>query len=182
LLLLSDDPPECNPPSDNYQEGLESYLFKPLREAFIKLLQESKNHTTNNIWFAHVSTWYQQPQHLEADKEFPSLFVLTPSSSFERHSMDQNRGIIDIQFEYYCRHYKHNVTNELEHFVERLLYIIQVNKNVKFGKLIGGVQLCAKNAMPDSAEFDYYVDSSFVTRSATVIVKIDVPLLMVEPP
>ena len=144
---MPQDDPECSPPPDGYQEGLESYLFLPLQEEIITLLQESKNSTTGNLWFSHVSSWFVHPQMLITDKQFPAVFVLVPSATIQVHGMKQLALNITLQFEYYCKHYKRNVTNELPHFVERLLYIIQTHPSITFGKL----GLCAKKiAMEDA--------------------------------
>jgi len=174
----------ANQPPPLYEQGLESYLFKPLREEWINIMQEAKNSATGNIWFKHVSTWWEQPQELLKDHQFPAVFTLTPNAEIEQHGMKQLKLVLTLQFEYYCKHMKRSVTNELEHFVERLLYLIQTHPSVKFGKMYGGKQLCAKKTAYDSGslEFDFFIGGTHVIRNVTLTATTDIPLLMIEPP
>ena len=177
---MPQDDPECNTPPPGYEQGLESYLFKPLKEELVLLLKESKNSTTGNLWFDHVSLWFIQPQQLIADKQYPAVYVLIPSGEIEVHGQKQLALNLTLQFEYYCKHYLRDVTNELEHFVERLMYLIQTHPSITFGTL----GLCAKKIAMDNGgvEFDYSKDGKHITRVVTVTASAFVPLLMIEPP
>jgi len=178
-----DDTP-CNTPQAGYYEGLESYMFKPIREKIIQILKESKNSTTGNMWFKHISKYFEQPRDVLSDAYFPCVFVLTPRTSIVPHGMNQLALSLTIQIEYYCKHYKENVTNELEHFVERLLYIIQTNSSIPFGKVYGTKQLCIKQwgYNEENIEFDFNVEGSHIVRAVVVSTTARVPLLMIEPP
>lgn len=172
--------PDCNPPPDGYEEGLESYLFQPLKKKWVKLLQESAN-AAGEPWFDYMSQWLIQPQPLLTDSEFPTTFVLTPTGTFTRHSMKQFAVELNLQFEYYCKHYKRNVTNELEYFAERVLYLLQLNQNVPFNTIDGQI-LCQTKLDLDAIDFDYYVDNKHIIRSCVIVARAYIPLLLVKPP
>lgn len=181
---MPDNDPECNPPPEQYEEALQSYLFKPLRETWIKIIQESKN-ANSEPYFDHVSQWLIHPQLLEADGEFPTIFVLTPDGTFERHGMGkslvQYKALITLQFEYYCKHYKRNVTNECEHFIERIIYLVMKNQNVPFNK-IGTTNLCTSQLTLNNFSINFFGRGKHVIRYAIVNAVANIPALIVEPP
>lgn len=178
---MPENDPDSNPPPDGYAEGLYSYLFQQYRKKWIEIIKTSKNSTTNNIWFSHVSTWFIHPQLSLSNAQFPAVFVLTPSAIFEKHGKLQYTAKVNLQIEYYCKHYVRNITNELEHFSERILYLIQSNPNIGFTELYGTV-LCQTMIEPTAVEFDYEVSQNHIIRSAVVTATSSIPLIVVEPP
>ena len=178
---MPENDPDANTPPDGYFEGLESYLFQPYRRKWVEIIQESRNSSTNNPWFQHVSTYFIQPQPLIAKSQFPAVFVLTPNATFERHGKKQFKALISLQIEYYSRHVIRNVTNELEHFAERILYLMQANPNLGFYDINGSI-ICQSELSLDLLDFDYYVSQKHVIRSCVVTAIASIPLLTVEPP
>lgn len=174
---MKNDPP-ANKPPDGYEKNLQSILLLPMRKALETIMKESG-------YFKDISGWFLQPQTLISDAYYPTVFIIHPDGEFEPHGLSkQTKSTINLEFWLYTKHYERNINNELDWFIEVVIYLIMKNKSPSFVVSINGVDytLCVSNIEPTGFSQDYAFDSRHIYRTATVTAMATVVFPLIAPP
>jgi len=174
---MKNDPPANRPP-DGYEKNLQSILLLQMRKRLEEIMKESG-------YFPYISGWFLQPQLLQSSAYYPSIFIVHPDGEFEPHGMSkQTKSLVNLEFWLYTKHYERNVNNELDWFVEVMIYLIMTNKAPSFVVSINGTDytLCISNIEPTGFSQDYAYDNKHIYRTATVTATALVVFPLIAPP
>ena len=174
--------PEIKRVPTGYQKNLQSYFFLPLRKEWENIMKESG-------YFNHgkdVASFYLQPMLSIPDTQYPAIFIVTPNGEFERHGLGNKQWRVRIGMEVwkYTKHFQRIVNNELDQFVEAMIWLFTQNSGMSFPMKIGDTSytLCVSDIEITGYENEYNFEGGHPFRTSMVSADFIVAYPLKAPP
>lgn len=147
-------------------------MFVPLIDTFKQLMKESGH-------FDHVASWFSHLIAVEIDNAFPSVQFNIPEGTMEQVALTPGfaDSITVFEIHYFSKHFQRMIINEMYHFIEKTIQIVESNKKTKFKyKDASDTSKCdirSAKVTDFMVEFDY--DDGYIINHAVVTVEVRLP-------